>query len=172
MKSKIRNDKLRHRKARQSRVRKGLSRSDRTWLTVYRSTKHIYAQLVDPADGRTIASVSTRSKDLTGEAILTVGSAFHDILHPSCGIISIGPFGCMPTRLAESILKEKLTTKEKKALNSGNGSDTINHILAQDRKLPFLPIETDGNAFPHIIEARLEAFCLQAKRLNDRMLDM
>ena len=75
MKSKIRNDKLRHRKARQSRVRKGLSRSDRTWLTVYRSTKHIYAQLVDPADGRTIASVSTRSKDLAGEATGNIEAA-------------------------------------------------------------------------------------------------
>ena len=35
---------------------------------------------------------------LTGEAILTVGAALHEILHPACGIISIGPFGCMPSQ--------------------------------------------------------------------------
>ncbi|MGC8603793.1 MAG: acyl-CoA dehydratase activase, partial [Desulfomonilaceae bacterium] len=49
------------------------------------------------------------SPKLTGEAILTVGAALHEILHPACGIISIGPFGCMPTRVAEAILSEKFT---------------------------------------------------------------
>ena len=38
------------------------------------------------------------------------------------------------------------------------------------RKLPFLAIETDGNAFPQIIEARIEAFSLQAKRLHEKMM--
>ena len=50
---------------------------------------------------------------LTGEAILTVGAALHEILHPVCGIISIGPFGCMPSRVAESILSEKFTRGRK-----------------------------------------------------------
>lgn len=111
---------------------------------------------------------------LTGEAILTVGAALHEILHPSCGIISIGPFGCMPTRVAESILSEKFTAGEKLELllkTNGDRPDVHTSLLdRQDQKLPFLAIETDGNAFPQIIEARLEAFSLQARRLHEKML--
>ena len=110
------------------------------------------------------------SPKLTGESVLTVGSALHEILHPSCGVISIGPFGCMPSRVAESILTEKLTTEVKHALEDGNGHADWETILNAKRKLPFLAIETDGNAFPQLIEARLEAFMLQARRLNDQML--
>jgi len=115
------------------------------------------------------------SPHLTGEAILTVGSALHEILHPSCGVLSIGPFGCMPSRVAESILNDKMTTSVKRALAFGNGrsrrtGSSSQALPATDRKLPFLAIETDGNAFPQIIEARLEAFCLQAQRLNQEML--
>lgn len=109
------------------------------------------------------------SPQLTGEAVLTVGSALHEMLHPSCGVISIGPFGCMPSRVAESILSERLTTEVKKAIEIEHGHDTWNHLLDTERKLPFLAIETDGNAFPQLIEARLEAFMLQARRLNEQM---
>jgi hypothetical protein len=35
--------------------------------------------------------------------------------------------------------------------------------------LPFLSIESDGNPFPQIIEARIEAFCLQVERLYGRL---
>jgi predicted CoA-substrate-specific enzyme activase len=110
---------------------------------------------------------------LTGEAILTVGAALHEILHPACGVLSIGPFGCMPSRVAESILSERFTRGEKlDLLLRANGS--VREIPAllekSDRKLPFLAIETDGNAFPQIIEARLEAFALQARRLHEEML--
>jgi predicted CoA-substrate-specific enzyme activase len=110
------------------------------------------------------------SPKLTGEGVLTVGLAFHEILHPSCGVIAIGPFGCMPYRLAESILNEKFTTTEKRGLPSNNGHTPWLPILATDRKLPLLAIETDGNVFPQLIEARLEAFILQAQRLNDQLL--
>ncbi len=112
------------------------------------------------------------SPKLTGEAILTVGAALHEILHPACGIISIGPFGCMPTRVAESILNEKFTTTEKLALLQTRNGDSAKFapILSKKQNLPFLAIETDGNAFPQIIEARLEAFSLQAKRWHEKML--
>jgi predicted nucleotide-binding protein (sugar kinase/HSP70/actin superfamily) len=113
------------------------------------------------------------SPKLTGEAILTVGAALHEILHPSCGIISIGPFGCMPSRVAESILSEKFTVGEKFELlrKNGRGQDHYGSVVTKkDRKLPFLAIETDGNAFPQIIEARLEAFSLQARRLHEEMV--
>jgi len=53
--------------ARKQRVARGLRASDRTRLTIYRSARHIYAQLVDPASGRTIVSTSTRSKGVVGD---------------------------------------------------------------------------------------------------------
>ncbi len=110
------------------------------------------------------------SPHFTCESILTVGSALHEILHPACGIISIGPFGCMPSRVAEAILNEKFTTASKRELGEDNGNGRWRHILAKDNKLPFMAIETDGNSFPQIIEARLEAFCLQARRVNTMLL--
>ena len=111
------------------------------------------------------------SPNLTGETILTVGSAIHEILEPSCGVISIGPFGCMPCRVAESILNEKFNSVEKRAQINGNGSAHLEPLLEGDRKFPFLAIETDGNPFPQIIESRLEALCLQAERLNDQIME-
>jgi predicted CoA-substrate-specific enzyme activase len=110
------------------------------------------------------------SPNFTCESILTVGAALHEILHPACGIISIGPFGCMPSRVAEAILNEKFSTTTKRELVQNNGQAVWPGILSRDRKLPFVAIETDGNAFPQIIEARLEAFCLQARWLNNMML--
>jgi large subunit ribosomal protein L18 len=66
MKKKSANEKTRKWKARRSRVRAGLSGSDRASLTVYRSAKHIYAQLIDPS-GRTLTTVSTRTKGVVAE---------------------------------------------------------------------------------------------------------
>ncbi len=67
MKKKSHNEKVRKREARRTRVRKKMARSERTALTVYRSSKHIYAQLVDIQSGRTITTVSSLSKAVMGE---------------------------------------------------------------------------------------------------------
>ena len=54
-------------KRRSFRVRKRLSGTpDRPRLMVQRSSKHVYCQLIDDTSGRTIASASTRDKDLRG----------------------------------------------------------------------------------------------------------
>jgi large subunit ribosomal protein L18 len=66
MKRKFRSEKDRIGHARRVRTTRAISGTDRTRLTVYRSAKHIYAQLVDPASGRTIATVSSRSKAIAG----------------------------------------------------------------------------------------------------------
>jgi len=42
-------------------TRKRLSKETRALLTVFRSSKHMYAQLSDPLSGRTLTGVSTRS---------------------------------------------------------------------------------------------------------------
>ncbi len=51
---------------RKSRVRRNLKKvaSDRPRLSVYRSSKNIYAQVIDDAAGRTVAAASSLDKDL------------------------------------------------------------------------------------------------------------
>lgn len=67
MKKKIRDPKRSHLVARKRRAARSMASSERPRLTVYRSAKHIYALLVEPHTGRTIATVSTRSKSVGGE---------------------------------------------------------------------------------------------------------
>jgi large subunit ribosomal protein L18 len=80
MKRKVRNAKLGAHLARRERVARKVAASDRPRRTVYRSARHIYAQLV-AADGRTLGGVSTRSEGVaegsTGnvEAAKKVGAA-------------------------------------------------------------------------------------------------
>ncbi len=54
---------------RKTRVRNALSRANRGHprLSVFRSSKNIYAQIIDDVEGRTIASASTMDKDLRGQ---------------------------------------------------------------------------------------------------------
>jgi len=53
-------------------VRKGLFGSpDRPRLTVFRSSKHIYAQLVDDYAGKTLAYVGTSSAEVRGSEVKT-----------------------------------------------------------------------------------------------------
>ena len=83
MKRKVHNHKHRKWQARRTRVRKSIQRTERAWLTVFRSSKHIYAQLVDGETGKTLTTVSTRSKEISSglsntgnvEAAKRVGTA-------------------------------------------------------------------------------------------------
>ena len=68
MKRKIRNEKLRRRLARGTRNGLSVRLSKRPRLVVFRSARHIYAQLVDAESGKTIGSVSSRSKAVVGDA--------------------------------------------------------------------------------------------------------
>ena len=53
---------------RKSRIRRSLSgTTERPRLTVYKSLKHIYAQVVDDSTGRTLAFASSLSKELKGK---------------------------------------------------------------------------------------------------------
>ena len=53
---------------RKQRVRNALRRSanGRPRLSVFRSSKHIYAQVIDDGTGRTVVAASTLEKDLKG----------------------------------------------------------------------------------------------------------
>jgi predicted nucleotide-binding protein (sugar kinase/HSP70/actin superfamily) len=107
------------------------------------------------------------SDDLTGEAVLTVGGSLTEVLRHSCGVISIGPFGCMPNRLAEAILSETMTARDTLATDPADA--TLRAVLTDIDDLPFLAIETDGSPFPQLITAKLEAFLLRAGRIHERM---
>ena len=65
------NDETRRRAARRGRVKRKVERSDRPQLTVYRSSEHIYAQIIDAETGKTITSVSTRTKSVMGDVSAT-----------------------------------------------------------------------------------------------------
>jgi predicted nucleotide-binding protein (sugar kinase/HSP70/actin superfamily) len=109
------------------------------------------------------------SKDLSGEAVLTVGGALTEIVSQSCGVIAIGPFGCMPNRLSEAILNETMTRQGKLATEPKN--DQLKAVLTDIEDLPFLAIESDGSPFPQVIDAKLETFCLRAERLHKRLME-
>jgi large subunit ribosomal protein L18 len=53
---------------RTARVRRSIRRAanGRPRLSVFRSSKHIYAQVIDDQRGHTVASASSRDKDLSG----------------------------------------------------------------------------------------------------------
>jgi large subunit ribosomal protein L18 len=53
---------------RTAKVRRNVRRAagDRARLSVFRSSKHIYAQVIDDADGQTVVSASSLEKDMRG----------------------------------------------------------------------------------------------------------
>ena len=70
--------KLRGRARRKVRIRKKVRGTEtRPRLTVFRSTKHIYAQVVDDVQGRTIAAASSATQDAANkvDAAKVVGDA-------------------------------------------------------------------------------------------------
>ena len=103
------------------------------------------------------------SPDLIGEAILTVGSAFAEVGRDYCGVIAIGPFGCMPNRLSEAILNRSL---DRSHLMQFRADRETARITSAMESMPFLAIESDGCPFPQLITAQLETFVLQARRLH------
>jgi predicted CoA-substrate-specific enzyme activase len=123
------------------------------WMRNYEKTfkkimerSGLYKYKLDDIDHLISESRHLINPELTGEAVLTIGAAVTEILHRYCGVIAIGPFGCMPNRLSEAILSREMGTE-----------------------LPFLAIESDGNLFPQVITAKLEVFMLQALRLHEQM---
>jgi large subunit ribosomal protein L18 len=59
--------KLVGRERRRLRIRRKISGSgERPRLSVFRSSKHIYAQVIDDVSGKTLAAASTLSRDLKG----------------------------------------------------------------------------------------------------------
>lgn len=100
-----------------------------------------------------------------GEPGLTLGTALHESIEKYCGIVNLGPFGCMPTRFTEAVSVPEMKIENK--IFAGKIIDSnysLPKIFNPKMNIPFLTIETDGNAYPQVIEARLETFLLQAEK--------
>jgi predicted nucleotide-binding protein (sugar kinase/HSP70/actin superfamily) len=105
-----------------------------------------------------------------GEPGLTLGIALHKTIDKYCGVINLGPFGCMPTRFTESLAATEMKIENKIfAERIVNKNYKLPEIFNGKMHIPFLTIETDGNVYPQVIEARLETFDLQAERIAGLM---
>jgi predicted nucleotide-binding protein (sugar kinase/HSP70/actin superfamily) len=108
--------------------------------------------------------------EFKGEPGLTLGTALYEGLDEYCGIINVGPFGCMPTRFTEAVAVPEMKVKNKiEAKRHFTPKYNLNHVFNGNTSIPFLTIEVDGNVFPQVIEARLETFALQADRISKMM---
>ncbi len=109
-------------------------------------------------------------RQVKGEPGLTLGVGMHETIEKYCGVINIGPFGCMPVRFTEAIMMPEMKIENKKAAKLRNNKNySLPEYFEDDMSLPFLTIESDGNVYPQVIEARLETFAMQANRLNNLM---
>ncbi|MPN46860.1 hypothetical protein SDC9_194459 [bioreactor metagenome] len=71
----------------------------------------------------------------------------------------------MPTRFSEAVSVPEMKIKNKiiaKKLN--NPKYQIDSKFDPETEIPFLTIESDGNPYSQLIEARLETFIMQANR--------
>lgn len=110
-------------------------------------------------------------EEYKGEPGLTLGVALHETVRKYCGVINLGPFGCMPTRFTEAVALPELKIENKiKAEQLLHPGYKLPESFDPKMNIPFLTIETDGNAFPQIIEARLETFLMQAEKFASLML--
>lgn len=143
-----------------------MNRYEYTLASVFRDSGILPAR---PVDLKKIMNTAEPfiSEQLTGEAILTIGSSIAEIVTDVCGVIALGPFGCMPNRLSEAILSEAMNKDVK--LKTSPPNHNLEKILEPFDDLPFLAIESDGSPFPQLINAKLEAFCQRALRLHHQM---
>ena len=67
MKNSAIDEKRRKWDARKKRTNKAVARADKPVVKVFRSSRHIYAQILDPESGKTLGAVSTRSPSVVAE---------------------------------------------------------------------------------------------------------
>jgi predicted CoA-substrate-specific enzyme activase len=103
--------------------------------------------------------------EFKGEPGLTLGVGLHDTIEKFSGVVNLGPFGCMPTRFAEAVSVPEMKIENKiAAMRMINPKYDLPKIFNGKMDIPFLTIETDGNVYPQVIEARLENFIMQCER--------
>ncbi len=109
---------------------------------------------------------------LTGEPGLSTGASLYHLINKYCGVLNVGPFGCMNSRMTEAVSTVEMTLEGKKlASNLAKEKVDLSYLQGEVGPLPFLSIECDGNPFSQILEARLETFMLQADRLYNKIVE-
>lgn len=109
---------------------------------------------------------------LTGEPGLSSGASLYHLINKWCGVINVGPFGCMNSRMTEAVLTPEMSVDGKEiAANVADEKVDITNYKENIDVLPFLSVECDGNPFSQILEARFETFILQAERLYKVMMN-
>ena len=111
---------------------------------------------------------SLMSPQFDTEAFITTATAFYEAVEDTTGVISIGPFGCMLSRIAESIITAQMSAAK---VAVARDKQLVAEVLARYPSIPYLAVETDGNPFPQIIEARLEVFSMQVKRMHAQIIE-
>ncbi|HOV12806.1 MAG TPA: acyl-CoA dehydratase activase [Spirochaetota bacterium] len=108
---------------------------------------------------------------LTGEPGLSTGASMYHLVDKYCGVINVGPFGCMNSRMTEAVTTADMNIEGKETASKVAGFDKDYFDIKENIDvLPFLSIECDGNPFSQILEARFETFMLQSQRLYDEMM--
>jgi len=108
---------------------------------------------------------------LTGEPGLSTGASLYHLVDKYCGVINVGPFGCMNSRMTEAVTTADMTVDGKERAEKEAGKDVdLSEMKETIDVLPFLSVECDGNPFSQILEARFETFMLQAERLHNEMM--
>lgn len=85
-----------------------------------------------------------------------------------CGIANVGPFGCMQTRFGDAVIIPRMDMKGKRASFKHVGKKLHLSEFTDEDKIPFLSVESDGNPYPQLLEARFDSFCLEAERIARR----
>ena len=110
------------------------------------------------------------SLTLTGEPGLSTGASLYHLVDKYCGVINVGPFGCMNSSITEAVTTSYMNIEGKMKATKVWGQQGLPISKSNLDVLPFLSIECDGNPFSQILEARFETFMLQAERLYQEMM--
>jgi len=107
-------------------------------------------------------------RDCDGEQGIIAGLTMRDSLTEYCGVANVGPFGCMQTRFADAIIIPQADARGKMASMRHMNKSTDLGVFTEEDRIPFLSVESDGNPYPQLLEARFDAFCLSAARIARR----
>ncbi len=107
-------------------------------------------------------------RDCDGEQGIIIGLTMRDSFTEYCGIANVGPFGCMQTRFGDAVIIPRMDMKGKRASFEHVGKKLHLSEFTDEDKIPFLSVESDGNPYPQLLEARFDSFCLEAERIAGR----
>jgi len=70
----------------------------------------------------------------------------------------------MQCRFGDAITIPQADVAGKKRVFKSIGKELDLHGFMDNERIPYLSIESDGNPYPQLLEARFESFCLAAAR--------